>query len=64
MSDTLTGKTIGKYQITNKLGSGGMAEVYKGYQDNLDRYVAIEFMHAFLAEDQDFLHRFEREARA
>ncbi len=64
MSDTLTGKTIGKYQILNKLGSGGMAEVYKGYQDNLDRYVAIKFMHAFLADDQDFLHRFKREARA
>ena len=64
MSDTLTGKTIGNYQIINKLGSGGMAEVYKGYQENLDRYVAIKFMHAFLAEDQDFLHRFKREARA
>lgn len=64
MSDTLTGKTVGKYKIINKLGSGGMAEVYKGYQDNLDRYVAIKFMHAFLAEDQDFLHRFKREARA
>ncbi len=64
MNDTLTGKTIGKYQILNKLGSGGMAEVYKGYQENLDRYVAIKFMHAFLSEDQDFLHRFKREARA
>lgn len=64
MSDTLTGKTIGKYKIINKLGSGGMAEVYKGYQDNLDRYVAIKFMHAFLSDDQDFLHRFKREARA
>ncbi|MBE2220815.1 MAG: protein kinase [Anaerolineae bacterium] len=64
MSDTLTGRTIGKYQILDKLGRGGMAEVYKAYQENLDRYVAIKLMHAFLANEQDFLQRFKREARA
>ncbi|MBK8989472.1 MAG: serine/threonine protein kinase [Chloroflexi bacterium] len=64
MSDTLTGRTIGKYQILEKLGRGGMAEVYKAYQENLDRYVAIKLMHAFLASEQDFLQRFKREARA
>jgi hypothetical protein len=40
-----------------------MAEVYKAYQANLDRYVAIKLMHAFLAADQDFISRFEREAK-
>jgi len=64
MSDTLIGKRIGKYVIKEKLGSGGMAEVYKGLQENLDRYVAIKLMHAFLVTEQDFLHRFKREARA
>ncbi len=64
MSDTLTGQTISKYQILEKLGRGGMAEVYKAYQENLDRYVAIKFMHAFLVSEQDFLQRFKREARA
>ena len=64
MSDTLSGKKIGKYLIKEKLGSGGMAEVYKGYQENLDRFVAIKLMHAFLVSDQDFLNRFQREARA
>ena len=64
MSDTLIGKKIGKYAIKEKLGSGGMAEVYKGYQENLDRFVAIKLMHAFLISDQDFLNRFQREARA
>ena len=64
MSDTLSGKKIGKYVIKEKLGSGGMAEVYKGYQENLDRFVAIKIMHAFLVADQDFLNRFQREARA
>ncbi len=64
MSDTLSGKKIGKYVIKEKLGTGGMAEVYKGYQENLDRFVAIKLMHAFLVADQDFLNRFQREARA
>ena len=64
MADTLSGKKIGKYQIIEQLGRGGMAEVYKGYQENLDRYVAVKLMHAFLAEQQDFLQRFQREAKA
>lgn len=64
MEDTLTGKTIGKYKIEERLGQGGMAEVYKGYQENLDRYVAIKVMHSFLITEEDFLQRFKREARA
>lgn len=65
MNDTLTGKIIdGKYKVLELLGRGGMAEVYKAHQENLDRHVAIKFMHAFLVEEADFLHRFKREARA
>lgn len=64
MSDTLSGKQIGKYILRERLGRGGMAEVYKGYQESLDRFVAIKLMHAFLVADQDFLNRFQREARA
>ncbi|MCP5097646.1 MAG: protein kinase [Chloroflexi bacterium] len=64
MSDTLTGKTIGKYKITERLGKGGMAEVYKGYHEGLDRYVAVKIMHTFLISEEDFLQRFQREARA
>lgn len=59
----LTGKTIGKYQIVSQLGRGGMAEVYKAYQTNLDRHVALKLMHAFLVDDKDFIARFEREAK-
>ena len=61
--DAMIGKTIGKYRITDHLGRGGMAEVYKAYQPNLDRYVAIKLMHAFLADEKEFLARFEREAK-
>ncbi|MBN1936085.1 MAG: BMP family ABC transporter substrate-binding protein [Anaerolineae bacterium] len=60
----MTGKTLGKYRIVERLGRGGMAEVYKAYQPGLDRYVAIKLMHGYLAEDPDFVGRFQREAKA
>ena len=59
----LIDKNLGKYRIVAQLGRGGMAEVYKAYQANLDRYVAIKIMHTHLAEDPDFVKRFEREAK-
>jgi len=59
----LIGKQLGKYKIITQLGRGGMAEVYKAYQANLDRYVAIKVMHTHLAEDPDYVKRFEREAK-
>ncbi|MGH2521222.1 MAG: protein kinase domain-containing protein [Anaerolineales bacterium] len=62
-STNLVGRTIGKYRIVELLGRGGMAEVYKAYQANLDRHVAVKVMHAFLADDPGFTSRFEREAK-
>jgi tRNA A-37 threonylcarbamoyl transferase component Bud32 len=64
MVESLVGRTIGKYKIVEHLGRGGMAEVYKAYQEALDRHVAIKLMHSFLASEQDFMNRFRREARA
>ena len=64
MVDSLIGKTLGKYQIVELIGRGAMAEVYKAYQPALDRYTAIKLMHSFLAEDKNFLGRFQREAKA
>jgi serine/threonine-protein kinase len=61
---TLTGKTLGKYQVLERIGRGGMADVYKGRHARLDRLVAIKVLHSHLAEGEDFLARFEREARA
>lgn len=63
-SRSLIGQTIGKYQVVENLGRGGMAEVYMAYQETLDRYVAIKVMHSFLADEKGFLGRFQREARA
>ncbi len=41
-----------------------MARVYKAYQSNLDRFVALKVLHAYLAEEDEFIGRFEREAAA
>lgn len=60
----LIGKSLGKYRIVERLARGGMAEIYKAYQNNLDRYVAIKVMHAHLSSDPGFLARFEREAKS
>lgn len=60
----MIGETLGKYRVTEHLGHGGMAEVYKAYQQSLDRYVAIKVLHPFLAEEEGFLARFQREAKA
>ncbi len=56
-------KKLGKYEIIERIGRGGMAEVYRGYHAALDRYVAIKLLHAFLADDPEFKDRFEKEAR-
>ena len=61
--NTLVGSTLGKYRIIEHSGSGGMAEVYKAYHPGLDCYVAIKVLHPFLATEEDFVTRFQREAR-
>ena len=60
----LTGRTFGKYTLQQRLGRGGMAEVYKAYHPGLNRFVAVKILHAHLAEAPDFLVRFRREAQA
>ncbi|MCG3210450.1 MAG: Serine/threonine-protein kinase PknD [Anaerolineae bacterium] len=60
----LVGRSLGQYHLVERLGQGGMADVYKAYQPSLARYVAIKVIHSHLAEDGEFLERFEREAIA
>ncbi|MBN1922563.1 MAG: protein kinase [Anaerolineae bacterium] len=60
----LTGMTLTKYRVLEKLGQGGMAQVYKAYQPGLERYVAIKVLHPHLTDDENFVTRFQREARA
>ncbi|MGD1992127.1 MAG: protein kinase, partial [Anaerolineae bacterium] len=55
---------MGRYRIVDHLGHGGMAEVYKAYHPGLDRHMAVKVLHPFLAQEEDFLARFQREAKA
>jgi serine/threonine protein kinase len=56
------GETIGPYKIVAQVGQGGMATIFKAYQTNLDRYVALKVMHPALKEDHSFVMRLQREA--
>jgi serine/threonine protein kinase len=60
----LEGQTLGKYRILEPLGRGGMAQVYRAYHPQLDRYVALKILRSDLVEEKEFLARFRREARA
>ena len=53
---------VGGYQVTAKIGQGGMATVYKGVQLSLNRPVAIKVLSRRLADHQDVLQRFNRES--
>jgi serine/threonine protein kinase len=61
---SLEGQTLGKYRVLEPLGRGGMAQVYRAYHPQLDRYVAIKVLRSDLVEEEEFLSRFRREARA
>ncbi len=60
----LTGRAIDSYRIVEKLGHGGMAQVYKAYDTERERYVAFKILHPHLTMEDSFATRFQREARA
>ena len=65
VADPLVGHLVdGRYEVVSKIARGGMATVYEALDTRLDRPVGLKVMHAGLAEDQAFVDRFIREARA
>ena len=63
MSSLSPGTRLGPYEITAKIGEGGMGEVYRGTDTRLKREVAIKVLPAAFTEDKERLARFEREAQ-
>lgn len=64
MSD-LSGELIdGRYQLISQIAQGGMASIYSALDTRLDRKVAVKIMHPHLAQDEAFVNRFIREAKA
>ena len=61
--EDLSGRSFGVYRIVGPVGAGGMASVYKAYQPAVDRHVALKILPSHLAQDREFLRRFEREAK-
>lgn len=63
--NALINTTLGqRYRITEKVGTGGMADVYKAVDEVLGRAVAVKVMHAKYASDANFAARFRQEAQA
>ena len=65
VADPLLGQLLdGRYRVDTRIARGGMATVYVATDTRLDRTVALKIMHAELASDDEFVHRFIGEAKA
>ena len=63
MANSLIGRTLGNYKVIDHLGQGGMATVYIGFQESVDRRVAIKVLPPHPGLDEQFIERFQIEAR-
>jgi eukaryotic-like serine/threonine-protein kinase len=59
-----SGESLGPYRIVEKIGEGGMGEVFRAHDSRLHREVAVKILPAHVADDPDRRARFERESRA
>ena len=58
------GTMVSHYRLVEKIGAGGMGEVYLAQDTELDRKVALKFLPPHLCQDEDCRKRFKREAQA
>ena len=58
----MIGQSVAHYKVTDRLGVGGMGEVYRAHDSKLHRDVALKVLPAALAHDPDYMARFAREA--
>src|SRR5262245_13444422 len=64
MKPPFEGQRIGPYEVSSRIGAGGMGEVYRARDTRLNRTVAIKVLTSRLAQEPSSRERFEREARA
>jgi serine/threonine-protein kinase len=65
VAEVTSGELVdGRYRILNRIGSGGMADVYCAEDAHLGRQVALKVLHHRFAQDEEFVERFRREASA
>ncbi|MCI0607291.1 serine/threonine protein kinase [bacterium] len=60
----MIGESISHYRVTDTLGAGGMGEVYRAYDTQLERMVALKILPANLVSNEERIRRFMREAKA
>jgi serine/threonine-protein kinase len=61
----MTGEVIaGRYELEERVGSGGMSTVYRAHDSLLERKVALKILHQRFGDDAEYVERFRREARA
>src|ERR1700756_3253944 len=60
----MIGQRVGHYRVLEKIGVGGMGEVFRAHDERLGRDVALKFIRPASSDNPDHLRRFEQEARA
>ena len=63
MDRLANGASLGPYRVLHQVGEGGMAKVYKAFQSNMERYVALKVLPGHYADEPQFAKRFIQEAR-
>lgn len=58
----LIGRILGRYELVERVGRGGMASVFKAYDTQNDRVVAVKILEPLMGYEEDFRVRFRREA--